>query len=141
MTSNPADKMPKFQDCCQIENSMDLITRSPGLHHILEKIFLTLDDIRSLLVCENVNLVWESVLNNSNVFWHKMPEYFDLVRRVKQEIFKGFEVKHFRLKKPEGCHHFGFSVILWPSRFKFTRNEMYIYSGTEPKLNQLQRGN
>ena len=41
--NNQADKMPTFQDYCQIDNSLDLITQSPGPHHILEKIFLNVD--------------------------------------------------------------------------------------------------
>ena len=61
--NNQADKMPTFQDYRQIDNSLDLITQSPGLHHILEKIFLNVD-ILSILECEKVNSVWKSVLNH-----------------------------------------------------------------------------
>ena len=61
--NNQADKMPTFQDYRQIDNSLDLITQSPGLHHILEKVFLNVD-ILSILECEQVNSVWKSVLNH-----------------------------------------------------------------------------
>ena len=41
-----------------------------------------------------------------------------------------------RADNPEDCRHFGFSVIMWPSRYFAGRNETYIY-GAFGALNQL----
>ena len=140
--NNQADKMPTFQDYRQIDNSLDLITQSPGLHHILEKIFLNVD-ILSILECEKVNSVWKGLLNNPKIFLHKIyhnvsciktPEYFDYF-----EMYKRFEVKHIMLTKPEDYQHFGFSVIMWPSQFFAGRNEIYIH-GVSRALKQLKKG-
>ena len=140
--NNQANKMPRFQNYHRIDNSLDLITQSPGLHHILEKIFRNLD-ILSILECEKVNSVWKRLLNNPKIFLHKIyqnvsciktPEYFDYF-----EMYKRFEVKHIMLTKPEDYQHFGFSVIMWPSQFFAGRNEIYIH-GVSRALKQLKKG-
>ena len=48
---------------------MDLITTSPGLHHIAERIFANLDH-ENLLKCQQVNLSWAMILKNPT-FWLK----------------------------------------------------------------------
>ena len=48
---------------------MDLITKSPGLHHIAENIFKDLNqDVLSK--CENVNEKWKGIVQNP-WFWYK----------------------------------------------------------------------
>ena len=48
---------------------MDMITKSPGLYHIAERIFMDLDQ-EKLLLCEEVNENWRTVLKNP-WFWYK----------------------------------------------------------------------
>ena len=48
---------------------MDLITKSPGLLDIAERIFLELDH-EKLLLCEEVNSNWRTILRNP-WFWYK----------------------------------------------------------------------
>ena len=38
---------------------MDMITKSPGLYHIAERIFMDLDQ-EKLLLCEEVNANWKN---------------------------------------------------------------------------------
>ena len=55
---------------------MDLITKSPGLHHIAEKIFLEFNH-KLLLQCEDVNKNWKSILDSEDTnssFWFKWKE-------------------------------------------------------------------
>ena len=44
---------------------MDFITKSPGLFHVCERVFLQLD-YYDLLKCENVNAQWRNILRASN---------------------------------------------------------------------------
>ena len=56
-----------------MSQQMDLITKSPGLHHIAEKIFLELNH-KILLQCEDVNKNWKSILDSEDTnssFWFK----------------------------------------------------------------------
>ena len=48
---------------------MDLITKSPGLLDIAERIFMELDH-EKLLLCEEVNSSWRTILRNP-WFWYK----------------------------------------------------------------------
>ena len=48
---------------------MDLITKSPGLLDIAERIFMELDH-EKLLLCEEVNSNWRTILRNP-WFWYK----------------------------------------------------------------------
>ena len=48
---------------------MDMITKSPGLYHIAERIFMDLDQ-EKLLLCEEVNENWRTILKNP-WFWYK----------------------------------------------------------------------
>ena len=48
---------------------MDVITKSPGLCHIVERIFMDLDQ-EKLLLCEEVNENWRTILKNP-WFWYK----------------------------------------------------------------------
>ena len=48
--------------------NIDLITRTPGLIHIAEQIFSNLDR-SSLLICQEVNEHWASILRNP-WFWY-----------------------------------------------------------------------
>ena len=52
---------------------MDIITNSPGLHHILESIFRYLDK-KSILCCREVNMTWKNNLDN-RMFWMKMLKF------------------------------------------------------------------
>ena len=49
---------------------MDLITKSFGLHHILEKIFMELDQ-EDLQKCEEVNQIWHNIVSNKSLTWYK----------------------------------------------------------------------
>ena len=105
------------------KNKMDLVTKSPGLHHILEEIFVNLDH-RSLLECENVSIVWKDLLNNPNT-WHKHLDFFDvlknlqslprsIVTKVLEKQSQGNKIKFVKLKKQDDGL-FGVSVALAPS--------------------------
>ena len=48
---------------------MDLITKSSGLQHIAEEIFLNLD-YEKLMLCQKVNEFWKEKLNIA-MFWLK----------------------------------------------------------------------
>ena len=55
---------------------MDQITKSPGLYHIAEKIFLELNH-ENLLHCEAVNNNWNHILASKDTnsrFWYKWKE-------------------------------------------------------------------
>ena len=41
---------------------MDLLTKSPGLHHVAETIFMNLDHEVLLLNCQEVNGHWRSIV-------------------------------------------------------------------------------
>ena len=49
---------------------MDLITKSPGLFHIAEKIFLNLNHELLLLKCQDVNEYWGKIIRNP-WFWYE----------------------------------------------------------------------
>ena len=55
---------------------MDQITKSPGLFHIVEKIFFELNH-ENLLKCEEVNKNWKNILASEDInsrFWVKWKE-------------------------------------------------------------------
>ena len=57
-------------------HNMDLITKSPGLYHIAEQIFLELNH-ENLLQCEDVNKNWKNILDSEDAnsrFWFKWKE-------------------------------------------------------------------
>ena len=49
---------------------MDIISKTPGLQHISEEIFLNLDHIDIILECQKVNAVWNQLLRKPS-FWLK----------------------------------------------------------------------
>ena len=49
---------------------MDTITKSPGLHHILEKIFMELDQ-KELDNCQLVNKIWNNIITNKSLHWYE----------------------------------------------------------------------
>ena len=49
---------------------MDTITISPGLHHILEKIFMELDQ-KELDNCQLVNKIWNNIITNKSLHWYE----------------------------------------------------------------------
>ena len=49
---------------------MDFITKSSGLHHILEKIFLELDQ-EQLQICEKVHPIWRHIASNKPLKCYK----------------------------------------------------------------------
>ena len=59
---------------------MDLVTESPGLHHLAEKIFSELED-EKLLMCEKVNDFWKRILDNP-MFWLKKLFETRITQRV-----------------------------------------------------------
>ena len=52
---------------------MDLITKSSGLHFIIETIFANLDSEELLFKCQDVNGHWKKILRNPR-FWFKKCE-------------------------------------------------------------------
>ena len=66
--------LPVFTN--QFFHNMDQITKSPGLYHIAEKIFLELNH-KNLLHCEDVNNNWNHILASKDTnsrFWNKWKE-------------------------------------------------------------------
>ena len=53
--------------------NMDLITKSPGLSHVAENIFLNLNHEDLLLKCQAVNPHWKNIIRN-HWFWFKACE-------------------------------------------------------------------
>ena len=49
---------------------MDIITKSPGLHHILEQILMELDQ-EDLEKCQQVNQVWNNMITNKSLRWYE----------------------------------------------------------------------
>ena len=49
---------------------MDIITKSPGLHHILENIFMELNQ-KDLDNCQLVNKIWNSIITNKSLCWYE----------------------------------------------------------------------
>ena len=67
---------------------MDLITRSPGLHHILEAIFMNLDE-KNLHRCEEVNKICKDIVRNKSLIWYKkLIQRSTLSQRAKTEWMK-----------------------------------------------------
>ena len=61
---------------------MDRITKSPGLHHILEEIFVNLN-YPSIFECLNVNTIWREVLNGPTIRL-KHPEISNFLTCLQQ---------------------------------------------------------
>ena len=59
---------------------MDLITKSPGLLDIAERIFLELDH-EKLLLCEEVNSNWRTILRNPWFWCKKGMSGLDLITK------------------------------------------------------------
>ena len=49
---------------------MDFITKSSGLHHILENVFMELDQ-EHLKICEKVHPIWRHFVLNKPLKWYK----------------------------------------------------------------------
>ena len=49
---------------------MDIITKSPGLHHILENIFMELNQ-KDLDNCQFVNKMWNNIITNKSLCWYE----------------------------------------------------------------------
>ena len=64
--------------------NMDLITRTPGLHHIAEQIFSNLDR-NSLLECQEVNEQWGSILRNPWFWFRRMEKHTNLSEEHQKE--------------------------------------------------------
>ena len=69
---------------------MDRITKSPGLRHILEEIFVNLD-YQSLLECEKVDLVWKELVNSQRIWIKKEQNHSPSPWLFKKELFEFFE--------------------------------------------------
>ena len=63
---------------------MDLITRTPGLIHIAEQIFSNLERT-SLLVCQEVNEYWASILRNPWFWYDRMAKNTKLSQEHQKE--------------------------------------------------------
>ena len=75
---------------------MDQITKSPGLCHIAEKIFMNLNQEVLLLKCQQVNEHWKSIVRNP-LFWYEKCDQiviFEtndekvLLRKIIQVLFR-----------------------------------------------------
>ena len=75
---------------------MDLITKSPGLFHIAEKIFMNLNQDVLILKCQQVNEHWKSIVRNP-LFWYEkcyqmgiFEKNFEkvLLKKIIQALFK-----------------------------------------------------
>ena len=53
--------------------NMNLLTQSPGLHHLVETIFVNLPDEDLLLKCQEVNDQWRNMVRNP-LLWLKKCE-------------------------------------------------------------------
>ena len=90
---------------------MDRITKSPGLHHILQDIFMNLRYVSSIFDCASVSPVWREVLNCQTIRL-KRP---DISNFFQPEKSKGHEIIHIRLENSQNYdRYYGFSVFLWP---------------------------
>ena len=65
---------------------MDLITKNPGLQHIIEETFMNLDH-ENLLKCQQVNLSWKIILKNPT-FWLKKCVQKGLSKEDQLEWYK-----------------------------------------------------
>ena len=70
---------------------MDVITKSPGLYHIAERIFMDLD-YEKLLLCEEVNDNWRTLLKNP-WFWYKKCRQNSTLSVYQVEQMKQFTQK------------------------------------------------
>ena len=66
---------------------LDLISKTPGLQHITEQIFLELNH-ENLIECEKVNTSWKRIMNNPNLL---------LKICVKKRLITQHEVKWLKL--------------------------------------------
>ena len=53
-----------------LKANMDFITKSSGLHHILENVFMELDQ-EHLKICEKVHPIWRHFVLNKPLKWYK----------------------------------------------------------------------
>ena len=74
--------------------NIDLITRTPGLIHIAEQIFSNLDR-NSLLICQEVNEHWASILRNPWFWYNRIIQNTTLSQEHQKEWMKFCE----KLKK------------------------------------------
>ena len=81
---------------------MDRITKSPGLRHILEEIFVNLD-YQSLLECEKVDLVWKELVNNQRIWIKKEQNHSPSPWFCNKELFEHFK------SHPQVFQKYGFS--------------------------------
>ena len=68
---------------------MDLITRTPGLIHIAEKIFTNLDR-KELLQCQKVNEYWAIILRNPWFWYQRMTQNNTLLSEENQKEWMDF---------------------------------------------------
>ena len=106
---------------------MDFLTESSGLHHILEEIFVNLDQHQSLLECENVSIIWKKLLNNPNIWRRKKLEFFDFFKKIQplprfvatkilEKKSQGRQIKFVQMNKQhQNGSLFGVSLALAPS--------------------------
>ena len=64
--------------------NIDLITRTPGLIHIAEQIFSNLDR-NSLLICQEVNEHWASILRNPWFWYNRIVQTTTLSQEHQKE--------------------------------------------------------
>ena len=63
---------------------MELITKTPGLSHIANEIFLNLNDEILLLECQRVNQHWRNLVRNP-WFWYKKCIQMGLFKEKPEE--------------------------------------------------------
>ena len=82
---------------------MELITKTPGLSHIANEIFLNLNDEILLLECQRVNQHWRNLVRNP-WFWYKKCIQMGLFKEKPEEnlteksLFKNNNLKELMKK-------------------------------------------
>ena len=82
---------------------MELITKTPGLSHIADEIFLNLNDEILLLECQRVNQRWREIVRNPR-FWFKKCDQMGLFKKkpeenlTKKSLFKDNDSKELMKK-------------------------------------------
>ena len=69
---------------------MDLLTKSPGLHHVAESIFVNLDHEVLLLKCQEVNGHWRSIVRNPWFWFQKCEQKYQIKEKSDGEFIRKF---------------------------------------------------
>ena len=105
---------------------MDSITKSAGLHHIVETIFANLDSEELLFKCQEVNGNWKKILRNPMLWFKKCEQQGLFKEKSENKMVKKFIQVFSGLNQGEKLTP---QLILSPNQFKpFNEFHSFVYA-------------